>query len=162
MRVLIAVGTTLLGAFLFQMPSTPPMKMGLWETTSSTKMTGIDLPPGVNAPGLAGRTMTIRSCMTPETYQKNLMAGQRSRDCTVTNEKWTEKSYSADVSCSSGATKGHIDMSFASREASHGVVHMEINQGGKAIVFESVMDSKFVSADLRQRHAGQAGDAALS
>ena len=148
MKLLISAGSVLLGAMLFQLPTTPPMRMGLWQTTSKTKITGINLPPGQSLPGLAGQTATMQSCLTPESYRKNIMAGQRPKDCVISHEKMTDRHFAFDISCSSGKSTGHLEMDFLSKETSHGTMHMQIDSGaGKPIVIDSVSDGKFVSAD---------------
>src|ERR1700743_367565 len=69
MKTLLYVGSALIGgALMLQMPTPPPMKMGLWETTSSFSMTGPQMPPGMGG----GQTVKARQCFTPETWAKSL------------------------------------------------------------------------------------------
>lgn len=146
MKIMLLVGTGLIGgALMFQMPATPPMKMGLWESTMSTKMSGMDLPPGMSMPNT---NMKVRACMTPENYAKNLGASQRQKDCVRSNEVWAGNHYSFDMACKSGNTTGHFEMTFESKESGHAVMHMSMNPGsGHTMQMDMTVDSHFVSSD---------------
>lgn len=143
MRILIVLAAPVAAA-LFQMPASPPMKMGLWESTTSTKMSGVDMPAGMAMPNM---TIKVRSCMTPESYAKALGSSQRMKDCTRSNEVWTAKSYTFDMVCNSGQAKGHAEITFDSAEASHAKIHVSVNGGGRAIETDATTDAHFVSAD---------------
>ena len=136
-------------AAFFQMPATPPMKMGLWETTVNTKMSGMDLPPGMNVPGLGNNTTTVKVCMTPESYAKNLggSTNARQKDCVRSNEVWTAKGYAFDLSCNAGKMTGHFQIIFDNDTESHGVTHMTMNTGGRSMQMDSISTSKFLSSD---------------
>jgi hypothetical protein len=145
MKTLLVLSTAFLtGGLFFQMPTTPPMKMGLWETTSTVKMSGAALPGGMKLPG---STVKVRACMTPESYAKNLGAAQNQQDCTRSNEKWTLKGYSFDLACKRGNATGHADITFEGMEAAHSVIHLSMNMGSGSMDMDSTADAHFVSAD---------------
>jgi hypothetical protein len=145
MRILLSVGSALVGGtLLFQMPATPPMKMGLWESVSTTKMSGMDMPQGMSMPNM---TVKVRACMTPESYAKNLTASQRQTDCVRSHEVWTAKSFSLDISCKSGSATGHYEVTFDSPGSSHTVSHMTMNSGGHPMQMDMTSESHFVSSD---------------
>lgn len=144
MKILFVVGASMLAA-MFQMPATPPVKMGLWETSVAVKMSGADLPPQMA--GMAARTTTLRSCFTPESYAKAMANNPQDRDCTRTNEVWGAKSWSFDMSCRSGQASGHFEVTFDSPESAHGSMHMSMNAGGHAMQTDSTMTMHYLGAD---------------
>jgi hypothetical protein len=143
MKMLVVVGASMLAA-MFQMPATPPVKMGLWESSVAMKMSGADLPPGMA--GMANRTTVVRSCYTPESYAK-AMANSQQGSCKRTNEVWSAKSWTFDMSCRSGQTSGHFEMFFDDKENAHGSMHMTMNAGAHAMQTDSTMTMHYLGAD---------------
>ena len=139
MLVKVVAASGLLAGF-FQAPMAPPMKLGLWETTSSTtmQMPGMDMPP---------RSMKIRSCATAESWSKAFGQSRQNKDCTPVNEKRTATSYSFDLSCSSSKATGHVEMDFGNGSTGHGSMHMVMNAGGKEMTMDTKWESKYVGAD---------------
>jgi Protein of unknown function (DUF3617) len=145
MKILFVVGASMLAA-MFQMPATPPVKMGLWEGSVAMKMSGADLPAGMA--GIGNRTTVVRSCYTPESYAKAMANSQQQKDCVRSNEVWGAKSWSFDMSCRSGQTKGHFEMNFDSTEAAHGSMHMTMNPGsGHPMEMDTTMTMHYLGAD---------------
>lgn len=116
---------------------TAPMKMGLWESTSTVTMTGIQMP------NMPPRTIKMKRCVTQETWASNFQ-NRADSACQRSNESFTEHHYSADFSCASGNATGHVDMDFPSSESGHGKVHMEITAGEHHIVSDSSIEMHFV------------------
>jgi hypothetical protein len=135
------VATSGLLAGFFQTPMAPPMKLGLWETTSSTtmQMPGMQMPPA--------RAMKIRSCATAESWSKAFGSARQNKDCKPVNEKQTATTYSFDLSCSSSKATGHVEMDFGNGTTGHGSMHMVMDAGGKTMTMETSWDSKYVGAD---------------
>lgn len=146
MKMLMFASPALLAGAIafFQAPAVPPMRMGLWEIVTNTKIVMPNMPAGM--PGTGPRTVTMRVCMTPESYQKYLGQSQQMRDCTRSNEVWTSHSYSFDMSCNSGKMTGHSEGVFDSKEASHGTAHMQMN-GGLGVTVDATASSKWIAED---------------
>lgn len=143
MKLVLAVAPSLV-ALLFQtMSGKPPMKMGLWETTSSSQMSGADMPPGMA--GMGARTIKVRACVTPESYAKAF--SNQSGDCSRSHETWSGNTYSFDISCRQGATTGHFEMTFERENSGHGKIHLVINAGPRPMTMDSTMTSQYLSAD---------------
>jgi hypothetical protein len=129
-------------AGLFQTGSAPPMKLGLWEVTTSSamQMQGTQtMPP---------RVMKVRSCATADSWKKAFGGQARMRqnsDCTLTNENRTATHYSFDLSCENA--KGHSEMDFGDGMTGHGTMHMVVNAGGKEMTVDTTWDSKYLGAD---------------
>jgi Protein of unknown function (DUF3617) len=145
MKTVLVAGTSLLIAAFFQAPpAIAPMKLGLWETTSNMKMSGVQMPQGMTMPG----SMTkVRSCLTQESWTKNLGASQRAQNCTRSNEVFTSTRYAFDMSCPANGMTGHFEMTFESKDNGHGVMHMNIDRGGHAMTMDSTIETRFISAD---------------
>jgi hypothetical protein len=146
MKLLIAkaglAGGVLLSG-LFQFPSTPPMKLGLWETTSTMSMQ----MPGMNAPPQPPRTVKARVCVTAETWARSFGNNDRVANCTRSNESYGAKHYSFDISCPATNSSGHFEMEFSSEDSGHGKLHIDMSPNGHHAILDNVMDSHFVSSD---------------
>ena len=134
----ILTGVVLSG--YLQLPTTPPMKLGLWEssTTMTMKMPGMDMPP---------RTFKSRSCATAESWAKMLGSSQRTDACQRTNESFSGGHYTFDMSCPSMNGKGHADFDLSDSTATHGTVHMDMSPGGRQATSDLVVEGRFISAD---------------
>jgi hypothetical protein len=163
--VAVLAGSVAVGAQ--DVPTPPAVKMGLWQNTSSTTMSGIQLPPDVVAkmqamgrslPGSTPTTTVTQSCLTPDKWQKSFANMQQNKDCQFTNLHQSSAGMSADMACTTpqGVSKGHIEATFTSQEKVNGKVHMEITTTRQPqplvmnMTFESVYqgeDCKGISAD---------------
>jgi len=133
---LLPVAVTLATAVQAQ-TAAPPVKMGLWKTTSTMTTSGFELPPDVAArmkamgrsPG-EPRTVNTLSCLTAEKWQKIFDPSQHNQKCQFTNQQQSSSGMSADMACSSGAgahtSAGHMAMTYDSSEKMHGKFHMEV------------------------------------
>jgi hypothetical protein len=124
-----------------QPPAAPPMKLGLWEITTTMTM----VMPGM--PAQPPRSVKVRNCVTAETWTKSFGRSQRASDCTVSHESVTPGHDSFDMSCPSMNATGHGEMDFSGGSTGHGRMHMDINSGGQHMITDTVWDSHFISAD---------------
>ena len=142
--------------------STPPVKMGLWQTTVVSTMAGIQLPPevlekmkaaGRSVPGSTPQTTVTQGCLTPEKWQQSWQRAQQGQDCKTKNFKQDASGMSADIECKSdrGTSTGHTEVNFISPEKAHGTTHMEIVTGRspQPIVMNMTMDSVYQGADCK-------------
>jgi len=125
----------------FQLPSTPPMKMGLWEQTTvlNMTMTGAKMPPGLPT----NQTVKSRSCYTEESWA-NLLSGSN-KSCKFSNVSVTATHFSMDGSCA--VMKIHVDGDFTNKEAGHGKVHLEMATPQMNMTSDSTFESHFISSD---------------
>jgi hypothetical protein len=142
--------------------SAPPIKMGLWQNTIVSTMTGIQLPPevvermkaaGRPIPGAAPQTTVTQGCLTPEKWQESWQRAQSGQDCHAQNLKVEASGLSADIDCKSdrGASTGHMQITFISPEKTHGTMHMTVttDRTPQPIVMDITMDSVFQGADCK-------------
>jgi hypothetical protein len=141
----------------------PPVKMGLWESTITSAMSGFQLPPdvaaklqamGQQAPG-GSHTVVTQSCLTPDQWQKDMerMNNPRDSDCTITNRQQDPKKLSFDISCKSQhgmTTSGHVEMNFVDDEHGHGMSHMKadnVGQNAQSITMDVTFETHRMGAD---------------
>ncbi|HEX5236034.1 MAG TPA: DUF3617 domain-containing protein [Silvibacterium sp.] len=141
----------------------PPIKMGLWETSVTTQMEGLQLPPEVIArlkamgkpiPG-DSHTNTTQGCMTPDEWQKNIeqMNQPKDADCTYANRQSGGSKYGFDISCKSenGMTmNGHFEMLVDDTTHAHGSFRMKSDQEGQSgqkFSMHGTLESKFLGSD---------------
>ena len=143
--------------------SVPPVKMGLWQGTTVTKMTGLSLPPevvermkamGRSVPGAEPRTVETQSCLTPEKWKETFNQPQQNNRCQMTNLQQDAKGMSADMACQEdrGRTlKGHLEMNFISSEKVHGTMHAEMtsSQQPQPVVVDITFDRSYVGPDCQ-------------
>jgi hypothetical protein len=137
----VAVGVLLAG--FFQLPATSPMRLGLWEITTTVTIQ----MPGMQMPAQPPRSFKVRSCVTAETWAKAFGSSQRVADCTRSHESFTPGHYSYDMSCPSLNAMAHGDMDFSGEGTGHGTMHMDMNAAGHHMISDTVLDSHFISAD---------------
>lgn len=147
--------------------SAPPVKVGLWQSTSTVTMSGMQIPPDVAAklqamgrqiPGAQPRTTVMQSCLTAEKWQKTFSDMQQQRpnqQCTLSNQQTSSSGMSADISCKSadsGATStGHMEVTFVSQEKATGKAHIEttMQQQPKPIEMNMTFESVFQGSDCK-------------
>ncbi len=141
----------------------PPVKMGLWQGTIVTRMSGLQLPPEVAermrqmgrlVPGSEPKTIETQSCLTAEKWKEMFAKPPETESCKVENLKQDAGGMSADIVCASpsgGGGKGHVEMNFLSSEKVHGTMHMEItpSRQPQPIVMDTTYDSTYQGADCK-------------
>jgi hypothetical protein len=155
MRILIMlVGLLAAG----QLESAPPMKMGLWEMTSSTTMT---FPPGMvdsmKKMGMASGvpfTNVEKVCITPEQWRKSLGIDLGMKGCTFSKRDITGKTMTLSMTCSFGggvAMAMDTNATFSSETlegSAHATTTYPANMmGGGKSVADSTSKGKFISSD---------------
>ena len=142
MKTLFHFVPAILAVGMMQMPSTPPIKMGLWEAT----YTGSVTMDGKAMPAAAVATGKSRSCYTPQSWT-GAFGSDSQKGCKRLNETWANRKYSFDLECPNMHGTGHIEATFAGEESGHGSVHIEMEPPGHHMVMDRTFDLKFVSAD---------------
>jgi hypothetical protein len=103
----------------------PPIKMGLWQTESSTSMAGMP-----NAPGASKHTTVTQGCLTPETWKSDFEKFQKreDQDCKTTNMHQDSRALSVDEACTSPQYQSamHMEMLIDSPERIHGTGKVHI------------------------------------
>lgn len=170
--VLCAVATANAQTATVPTPTTPPpVKMGLWETTLTSKIGGMTLPPDVVArlqamgrpvPGAPHTTVT-HGCLTPAEWQKDMerMNKPNNADCDFSNQEASSSKYSFDISCKTrgGTMNGHLEMLIDDSGHSHGSYHMSSDQtgpNGQTFSMDATIETHYLGADCGDVQPGSA------
>ncbi len=160
-----------------------PFKTGLWDSNFTSTVTGIQMPPDMQARlaqlppdqqehirhmmGGAPNTSEAHSCMTKEQFDKwnDSFAQDKDKDsqCSHTVVSQTAQERIVDLNCTSARAKttGRVEMSFDSDEKGHGTVHMvrtasDGPQAGKPVTIDVKFDTHFIGADCGDIKPGDA------
>jgi Protein of unknown function (DUF3617). len=145
-------------AVVAQTVETPPIKMGFWQTETSTSMAGAENLPE----GQAGKhTSVVQGCLTPETWKSEFqkIQNEQSGNCTATNAHQDSHSFSFDEICKSDAynTTAHLEAVFDNREHMHGTI--KVNIAGPAfpqgITMNMTLTSHYLGADCGDVKPGE-------
>jgi hypothetical protein len=160
--IVYAVASLSLFSSLTYAQSAPPVKMGLWQSTSATTMSGMQLPPevvermkaaGRAIPGSTPQTTVTQSCLTQEKWKQTWQRPQRGQDCQVKNFKQDASGMSADIECKSerGTSTGHTQVNFISSEKAHGTTQMQIVTGRspQPMTMSITIDSFYQGSDCK-------------
>jgi hypothetical protein len=155
--------------FLFagQVTAAPPMRMGLWETTSVTTTTypASMAAMGKTAFGQSGVpvTTTDKTCFSIEKWQQAVGLESPSSKCTQSKRDITAKEISLTLTCNFGGgvvMVSDLHQFFDSTETLHGTAHavstFPANMGGGGTVTtDSKTTGKFVSTDCGSVQPGK-------
>jgi hypothetical protein len=136
----------------FAMQGAPPMKMGLWEmsTTATMKATGkmADAMQKMGQPMGTPTTTSMKMCLTLESWQKSV-GGETHPGCTRTNVVSTGQKYSLTLTCSrgSGTTTADSTTFIDSPAQIHGTIHLVSNSDNGQMISDGTSTGKFLSAD---------------
>jgi Protein of unknown function (DUF3617) len=160
-----------------------PLKTGLWESNMTSTMTGMQIPPDMearlaqmppeqqerirNMMGGAPHTTVTHSCATKEEFDKwNDSFGQdkeKDAQCSHTNVTQTSQERAFDVNCASPTAKttGRVEINFDSDEKAHGTVHMvrtalQGAQAMKPITIDMKFDTHYIGSDCGNIKPGDA------
>jgi hypothetical protein len=141
----------------------PPVKMGLWQGTTTIKLSGLQVPPevaekmkamGRPMPGSEPRTIETQSCLTPEKWKEMIAKMQDRENCKLTNVKQDATEMSADIACQTtggGSAMGRVQANFLSSEKVRSTGHMEITtpRQPQAIIMDTTFDSTYLGSDCK-------------
>lgn len=154
----------------------PPVKMGLWETRTTVKMTGVQLPPAVVAklqaqgkpiPGNEPRKKLSHMCLTAATWHnefENLEPGREKSECPMKILKQDSSGMVADFVCNASAPgdkrTGHIEIKYASAEKWNGTMRTEIVTAAHPapMLVNMSVDSVYLGADCQGIAPGASRD----
>jgi hypothetical protein len=107
---------------LAQITGPPPIKMGLWQSKTSSKLTGVENTPMARM--ATSQQHINQGCMTPETWKKDFadMQNKSRQDCTPANVHRDGNKFSVDEVCADQKMKSsvHIEILVDDDEHTHG------------------------------------------
>ena len=166
---LVAVTTSIVG----MLQTTPPVKMGLWETTETTTLA---MPPEMaqkmKAMGMQSGVPTTtkkRACYTPEVWEKAMGMKPLTADCKVANHMITARNGTISMTCNTGGVTLTVDaaLTFDSTEAWHGTGHSTSTfppnmMGGGKDDGRYGVQGDVCGCGLRECRAGQVGGTTMT
>ncbi len=141
LRGMVICSTVVLLAGFFQVPSAPPMKTGLWESTTSLTIT----LPGAKTPARAPIVETTRSCVKAGSWTKAFGNSGRAAACTRLDEKFADGRLSFDLNCPNVGGTGRGEMTFHGTTG-RGRVHLDMKPAGQPVSSDTVIQSRYVGA----------------
>jgi hypothetical protein len=145
-----------------QTPEMPPIKMGLWqsETTTSTDANAAANPV---ARAFGNRTTVTQGCLTPESWKNDLqnMQNRQKRDnCTQSNFEQDSHHVAFDEKCTNQggyASDVHFEMLIDDTENAHG--HGDIKMTGPAfpsgMTMHMTTKTKYMGSDCGSVKPGE-------
>ncbi len=145
----------------------PPIKMGLWQSEVTVTTARMENPAADNDAHTVHTTVR-RSCMTSDTWKKNMQAmheqqHQQEVNCTTTNMQQDAHKMSFDQQCTADQgynTSVHVKMQLDNEEGMHGTP--DIKMSGpvfpQGISMHSAIKSKYLSADCGEIRPGEQRD----
>jgi hypothetical protein len=112
-----------------QLSEVPPVSMGLWQTETTSTVTGIENTPMAGMAAALGRAHVTQSCLTPEKWKSDIQGfnAKQQHGCTMTNLHQDAHEISFDEACGpNGANNSHVDILIDSAEHAHGTVLMKV------------------------------------
>jgi hypothetical protein len=150
---------------LAQAPSgPPPVKMGLWQTETTTSISGAtDSPMAKAMANGVGRTTVTQGCLTPETWTKDIQGMQERQhgaDCSQSNFQQDSHKVTYDEVCSSQggyATNVHFEMMVDDLENGHGSADVKMSGAAfpQGMTMHMTMKTKFLSSDCGSVKPGE-------
>jgi hypothetical protein len=114
-----------------QLSDVPPVSMGLWQTETTSTVSGVENTPMAGMAAAMGRSHVTQSCLTPDKWESDIQGlnARQQHGCTLSNLHQDAHEVSFDEACTSergGATTAHIDILIDSSDHTHGTVLMKI------------------------------------
>ena len=144
-----------------QLSDTPPVTMGLWQTESSSTVTGVENTPMAGMAAAMGRQHVSQSCLTPERWKSDIQGfnSRQQHGCTLSNVHQDSHEISFDEVCGQGgATSSHVDIIIDSAEHAHGTVSLNISnpQLPQPMKVNVSMEAHYLGADCGDVKPGEA------
>jgi hypothetical protein len=109
----------------------PPVTMGLWETQTSSTVTGVENTPMAAMAAAISRPHVTQSCLTAEKWKSDIQGinARQQRGCTLSNVHQSSSEVSFDQVCTpehGGTNNAHVDILIDSAQHAHGKVVMNV------------------------------------
>ena len=143
-----------------QISEVPPVTMGLWQTETSSTVTGLENTPMAGMAAAIGAHVS-QSCLTPEKWKSDIQGfnAKQQHGCAMSNLQQSAKEISFDEVCSqgSGVNKSHADILIDSAEHAHGTVVMTVTMPNlpQPMTINMSMISHYLGASCGDVQPGQ-------
>lgn len=145
-----------------QADQAPPLKMGLWQTESTTTIEGAPDSPMAQAMTHGGRSNISQGCLTPETWKSQFQHMQQQRgsaNCSSSNFQQDTHHVSFDEECTEKAysTNMHFEMLIDDAENAHGSADVKMTGAAfsQGMTMHMTVKTKFLSSSCGDVKPGQ-------
>jgi hypothetical protein len=171
-RITLICGALLLSSAVLPAEDIKPfdVKLGLWETTSTTEMSGMAMPAMPQIPpdalsrmppeqrarieammkgrGGSPNSMTVKSCITKDTLARAGAFGQSDKSCTMKLVSSTPAKQVIHMECTRDTNHMTGDMTIERVDAEHVKGSSIIKaEGEHAVTVKSTFETKYLSSD---------------
>jgi Protein of unknown function (DUF3617) len=140
----------------------PPVSMGLWQTDTSSTVTGLENTPMANMAGMIGRPHATQSCLTPDKWRSDIQGfnARQQHGCTLSNVHQDPHEISFDEVCQSsrgGTTTAHADILIDNQQSAHGTIVMKVADAAlpQPMNINMTMTSHYLGADCGDVKPGE-------
>lgn len=141
----------------------PPIRMGLWQSETTSTFAGAPGSPLGQALGHGGHTVVSQGCLTPETWKdemEHLNQQAHRSNCTMSNFQQDTHKVSFDEQCSADhgfSTQMHFEMLIDSAESAHGDGEMKMTGPAfpDGMTMHMALKTKFLSSDCGDVKPGE-------
>jgi Protein of unknown function (DUF3617) len=107
---------------------TPPVTMGLWQTETTSTVTGVEGTPMAAMATAMGRGHVVQSCLTSDRWKSDIQGfnAKQQHGCTLSNLHQDSQQVSFDQTCGP-TTSSHVDILIDSAEHTHGTVIVKVS-----------------------------------
>jgi len=114
-----------------QLSELPPVNMGLWQTETTSTVTGLENTPMAAMASAIGRGHVTQSCLTPEKWKNDIQGinARQQHGCTLSNVHQDPHEVSFDQACTTGrggTNNAHVEILIDGSDHAHGTVVMKI------------------------------------
>lgn len=138
--------------------TTPPIKMGLWQTEAKTAVSGAENTPLARE---GQRATVTQGCLTPDTWKSTIesLGKNPTIDCKVTNMHQDSQSLSFDEACSSERYNSdmHFQAQITDNEHMQGSAKVKVTAQGlpQPMTMNMTLDSHFLSSSCGDVKPGE-------
>lgn len=141
-------------AAVAQLSETAPVTMGLWQTETTSTVTGVENTPMASMAAAMGRQHVTQGCLTAEHWKSDIQGfnAKMQHGCTLSNVHQDSHEVSFDESCQEsrgGTNTTHADILIDSAEHAHGTVVMKVSMPNlpQPMIVTVNMVSHYLGAD---------------
>lgn len=139
----------------------PPVKMGLWQSTLTSQISGLPNMPAGMPPA---RPIVTQSCMTADDWQKGMTQMQQNlqrekAECSNVKLQHNGNQFIFDEQCSQNGMSStvHVEWTIDNQENMHGQSNAQMSGSAfpQGMTMHGTMTSKFLSSDCGSVKPGE-------
>jgi hypothetical protein len=141
----------------------PPVTMGLWQTDTSSTVTGLENTPMAGMAGMMGKPHSTQSCLTPDQWKNDIQGfnARQQHGCTLSNVHQDAHEVSFDEVCQTGRggnSTAHADILIQDQQNAHGTIVIKVADAElpAPMTINMTMASHYIASDCGDVKPGSA------